>query len=102
MFIRRRRLKAVNIKSYICTGLFYSFFSADEVKAPLSFYNAIGMFYDGLPFFVGEGIGLDVLFVFFYVELILAALNVGRQIIFLRVLCSKFGAVTRTLFVSWN
>jgi hypothetical protein len=51
---RSAQVKGCKHKSDISTGMFYSFFSADEVKAPLSFYNALGMFYDCLPFFVGE------------------------------------------------
>src|SRR5207249_4650790 len=60
-------------KSCISACMFYSFFSNDIIKSPLSFYRSIRMFCYTLTFFIYLWVGLNILFVYFYIGSILTS-----------------------------
>jgi hypothetical protein len=62
--------------------MLYPFFCADEIKAPLPFYNTIGMFNNGLPLFINIRMRFNVLFILLYVRLVFTALNKPSFFIF--------------------
>ena len=79
------QVKGSKHQPYVSCSSFDAFFGADKVKAPLPFYDTLGVFNNGLSLFVSRRILFDVLFVLIYEGLILASLDQTSVLI----LCSQ-------------
>ena len=76
------QVKGSKHQAHISRRSFYSSFGGDKIKAPLPFYNTIGMFNDGLPSFINLGMLFNVLPVLIHVRLVFTTFNKSSFFVF--------------------